>query len=96
MPTDDNVIYLMDRRLWSSLMAAWQAGLPSRCPDGLNLEEWRASARRLAKQVECTVRTGLQERDGHQVAVAVANDGFPLGLIDAHERDAWQRHQAGE
>lgn len=88
------VSYLSDRRLWPTMQTAWQSGLASRCPDGHDPEEWRASARRLARVLGCTVRTGIQEREGHPVAVAVANGGYPLGIIDADDRYSYDRRQA--
>lgn len=84
---------LYDRRFWPSMQAAWADGLPARAPGHLpvlGIIEWRESARRLAKHLGCTVRTGA--RNGR--VVAVANGGYPLGITDPYERDAWLRCRA--
>lgn len=84
------------------MQSAWQDGLAAICPSEADPIEWRASARRLAKHLECRVRTGMgskraagNDTGGHAV-IAEANDGFPLGLIDPYERDAWLRQVGAE
>lgn len=91
------IVYFYDRRYWSAMQLQWADGLVAVCPDAVDPFEWRESARRLAKCLGCHIRTGLRTivvGGGRRAAiVAEANDGFPLGITDPYERDAWLRAQ---
>lgn len=96
MPLMAEIVYFYDRRFWPSMVSEWGEGYVAICPDTADPFEWRASARRLARHLGCNVRTGLQHIEtqaGRKVIVAEANGGYPLGLTDPHEREAWARAQ---
>lgn len=82
--------FLSDRRYHPTMETCWAEGYPARAPVEADVCDWRDSARRLARRLGTTVRTG--HKDGR--AFAVANSGYPLGLSDPNERDEWLRRHA--
>lgn len=94
------VVFLSDRRYWPNLQRAWQEGLAAMCPIEADPEEWRASARRLAKHLDCHVHTASRKvktranEPAEDRYVAEGNDGFPLGVVDRGDRDAWLKQRS--
>lgn len=84
------VRFLSDRRYHRIMETCWADGLAAHAPIEADACEWRDSARRLARRLGTTVRTG--HKAGR--VFAVANGGYPLGLSDPYERDEWLRRHA--
>lgn len=83
------VVHFYDRRYWPSMQQAWDEGSVAVCPPGVDVEEWRDSAKRLAARLGCRIRCGYNSTQ-HAV-VAEANGGYPPGITDPYERHAWMR-----
>lgn len=99
------IVHLYDRRYWPAIQQAWQQGFTAPCPRDLDRHEttggkyspggtgsleWRASARRLATRLGCHVKTSVV---GGRTR-AVANDGYPLGIVSPDDRRRYDQHRA--
>lgn len=82
---------LSDRRYWPAAQDAWLGGYaaiaPEHLTDRVHREEWRQSMRRLAKRHG----TSISLHSDRPRMVAVANDGYPLDIRTASQREQWDQ-----